>query len=76
MKTLYQLTQEINELNKDLRENTMLLRTNRNNSVRLIELLHVRQEIVFSICHRQAMVIKTYENVILNVTPINTKKAS
>jgi hypothetical protein len=74
MSNLYSLNNQIAELNECLKQNTVELRKAHNNSVKLVELLHARTQIILSIAHRQALVIKTYENELMNVTPI--RKAS
>lgn len=70
MKNLYQLQSEIKDLNECLKHSTVALRQAHNNSVRLIELLHARTQIIVSIAHRQAQVIRIYEEALMNVTPI------
>ena len=70
MKNLYTLSNQIAELNQCLRANTIELRQAHNNSVRLVELLHARTQIILSISYRQAETIKIYENELMNVTPI------
>jgi len=70
MKNLYTLQSQIKDLNECLKQNTVALRQAHNNSVRIVELLHARTQIILSIAHRQGEVIKTYEQALLSVTPI------
>lgn len=79
MKTVYALNLQIQELTQCLKQNTVELRQAHNNSVRLIELLHARTQIILSIVHRQGEVIKTYELALLSQQVNNVhilKKAS
>ena len=68
---LYNLNKQIKDLMTCLNQNTMAMRMSRNNSVNLINLYSARMEIMKSIAHRQAEVIKIYENqLMMSVTPI------
>lgn len=79
MKSLEELYAQIADLSGCLKQNTVELRKAHNNSVRLIELLHARQQITQSIVHRQADIIKVYRFSIMSQQVNNVhilKKAS
>jgi len=62
MYTVQSIKLEISELQKALTSNRMQLRMNASNPTRLAELLHCRQEIYMSICHRQFLIMEILEN--------------
>jgi hypothetical protein len=64
MMTIRSIKNEIKELQKDLARNGFEISMNKNNAVRLIELLHCRQEIYKSICHRQFLIMELMDNEI------------
>ena len=76
MKDLYTLNKQIKELMTCLNENTVAMRMSRNHSVNLINLYSARMEIMKSIAHRQAMVIRVYEDAMMaNIVDIKRKVA-
>lgn len=77
MKTLFQLNNEIAELNLSLRANTNMLRiTDPEKRVAYQELMEARHHIILSIASRQASVIRVYEDALMSNVRVMNRKAA